>query len=164
MSEWKPTKSELLQHSIEHIDIKRHNVVPLVQSMLARWIGERRADPRIEVVVARIIGQDGLVSIDGLADRTSLTRRHLERVFLEAVGITPKRLARIARFQKAVRVLEQAEPRRRGTITAAACGYADQSHFIREFRQLAGCSPSEHLLRHGEMTGFFIDRSSQSPA
>ncbi len=33
MSEWKPTKSELLQQTIEHIDIKRHNVVPLVQSM-----------------------------------------------------------------------------------------------------------------------------------
>jgi len=33
MSEWKPSKSELLQQTIEHIDIKRHNVVPLVQSM-----------------------------------------------------------------------------------------------------------------------------------
>ncbi len=33
MSEWKPSKSELLQQTIQHIDIKRHNVVPLVQSM-----------------------------------------------------------------------------------------------------------------------------------
>jgi hypothetical protein len=55
-----------------------------------------------------------------------------------------------------VRVLEEVDPRRRGAITAATCGYADQSHFIREFRQLAGCSPAEHLLKHGEMTGFFV--------
>jgi deoxyhypusine synthase len=33
MSPWKPSKSELLQATIEHIDIKRHNVVPLVESM-----------------------------------------------------------------------------------------------------------------------------------
>jgi deoxyhypusine synthase len=33
MTEWKPTKAELLQQTIEHIDIKRHNVVPLVDSM-----------------------------------------------------------------------------------------------------------------------------------
>src|SRR5262245_43643317 len=33
MTEWKPSKSELLQSTIEHIDIKRHNVVPLVESM-----------------------------------------------------------------------------------------------------------------------------------
>src|SRR5687768_7641530 len=33
MTEWKPTKRELLRQTIEHIDIKRHNVVPLVESM-----------------------------------------------------------------------------------------------------------------------------------
>jgi deoxyhypusine synthase len=33
MTEWKPSKQELLQQTIEHIDIKRHNVVPLVESM-----------------------------------------------------------------------------------------------------------------------------------
>ena len=33
MSEWKPSKSELLQARIEHIDIKRHNVVPVVEAM-----------------------------------------------------------------------------------------------------------------------------------
>src|SRR5688500_19634818 len=33
MTDWQPTKRELLQQTIEHIDIKRHNVVPLVESM-----------------------------------------------------------------------------------------------------------------------------------
>ena len=87
-----------------------------------------------------------------------MTRRHLERRFLSTFGIGPKRLARIARFQRALRVLDQADPRRRGTITAAACGYADQSHFIREFRALAGCSPAEHLVARAELTGFFVSR------
>jgi transcriptional regulator GlxA family with amidase domain len=98
----------------------------------------------------------GRLSIDALADAAGLTCRHLERRFLSAVGVTPKRLARIARFQHALRILGR-ESARPGTETAAACGYADQSHFIRDFRAIAGCSPGEHLLRRGELTGFFIE-------
>src|SRR2546423_12675175 len=33
MSSWNPSKQELLQQTVEHIDIKRHNVVPLVEAM-----------------------------------------------------------------------------------------------------------------------------------
>jgi deoxyhypusine synthase len=33
MTDWQPSKRELLQQTIEHIDIKRHNVVPLVEAM-----------------------------------------------------------------------------------------------------------------------------------
>ena len=88
----------------------------------------------------------------------AMTRRHLERRFMDSVGISPKRLARITRFQRALRVLEASESKRTGAITAAMCGYADQPHFIREFRELAGCSPGEHLLRQGEITGFFVRR------
>jgi deoxyhypusine synthase len=32
MTDWKPSKQELLQQTIEHIDIKQHNIVPLVES------------------------------------------------------------------------------------------------------------------------------------
>ena len=87
-----------------------------------------------------------------------MTRRHLERQFLTTVGVTPKRLARLARFQNVLAMLQDSNTRRPGAETAAACGYADQSHFIRDFRQFAGMSPSAHLLRQGELTGFFIER------
>jgi AraC-like DNA-binding protein len=134
-----------------------HTAVPLVQRVLERRIADLRFDRRVEVATRTIIDADGAVSIDALAESVALTRRHLERLFLDAVGLPPKRLARIARFQKAVRMLAESEPRGRGAVTAAHCGYADQAHFIRDFRQLAGCSPSEHVLKHGELTRFFVD-------
>jgi len=86
-----------------------------------------------------------------------MTRRHMERQFRQVVGMTPKRLARIARFQRAVRFLEGDGDagRQGGAVTAAACGYADQAHFIRDFRDLAGCPPTQHLLSKGVLTGFF---------
>jgi AraC-like DNA-binding protein len=130
--------------------------VPLVQKQLERWIADRALDPRLAIATRAIVESDGLVSIENVAARVALTRRQLERRFLAEVGIAPKRLARITRFQRALRVLDEVDTRGRGALTAAACGYADQAHFIREFRQLAGCSPSEHLLTRGEMTGFFV--------
>ena len=128
-----------------------------VQEVLLRWMRPARIDPRVRFAVAAIERTQGRLSIDALSRAANITRRHLERRFLEDVGATPKRLARIARFQHALRMLEQFDSASPGAETAAACGYADQSHFIRDFRRLAGCSPSVHLLRQGELTGFFID-------
>ena len=85
--------------------------------------------------------------------RLGVTRRHLERRFDTLVGISPKRLARIARFQRALRMLQQ--PAGSSAVTALECGYADQPHFIRDFTELAGCPPGAHLLRHAQLSGFF---------
>ena len=131
----------------------------LVQQALLRWTNRARLDPRVGSAVATIDRTRGRISIDALAAGAGLTCRQLERRFLADVGLTPKRLSRIARFQHALRVLGQDESKRPGTETAAACGYADQSHFIRDFRRLAGCSPGEHLLRLAELTGFFIGKT-----
>jgi AraC-like DNA-binding protein len=142
--------------------------VPLVQDVLARHADEARIDARVRQAVALIGRRRGLVTIDRLAADVSWTRRHLERRFLIDVGLTPKRLARIARFQRALRVLESATSPRRGSDTAAACGYADQAHFIRDFRDLAGCAPGDHLVRQAVLTGFFTERAEpralRSPA
>jgi AraC-like DNA-binding protein len=135
---------------------------PIVQRVLEDTIDDAGPEPRIASATRMILESGGTVAIDRLAKRVSMTRRHLERRFLSDVGIGPKRLARIARFQRALGVLETADPDRRGAITAAACGYADQAHFMREFRALAGCSPAQHLVTHGELTGFFVTRSRVS--
>lgn len=131
--------------------------VALVQQLLPRWIDAGRIDARIRTAVEMISGSLGHMSIDEVAANVSVTRRHLERTFLKAVGVTPKRLARITRFQHALRVLEESESASPGTRTAVTCGYADQAHFIRDFRDLAGCPPGEHLLRRFELTGLFYD-------
>jgi AraC-like DNA-binding protein len=130
---------------------------------LPRALAGRDVDPRVRDAVVRIRAAHGLVSVDALAARAGMTRRHLERLFLAVVGVSPKRLARITRFQRAVAMLERPGPRDRGSRAAAACGYADQAHFIRDFQDLAGCAPGEHLVGRAELTGFFSTHNSHAP-
>jgi AraC-like DNA-binding protein len=112
-------------------------------------------DPRVRRAADVIRRRRGDIGIDVLAAHVGVTRRHLERRFLDVVGISPKRLARITRFQHALHALERTVAPG-GAVVAAACGYADQAHFVREFRELAGCPPTRHLLGRAEMTGFFL--------
>ena len=130
----------------------------IVEEVLARRVDVRRIDRRVHAAVDRIGHVRGLVSMDALAAFVGVTARHLERQFKEAVGISPKRLARITRFQRALRMFERLDSAQRGTQTAAACGYADQAHFIRDFGEFAGCAPGAHLLRQAKLNGFFSSR------
>jgi transcriptional regulator GlxA family with amidase domain len=71
----------------------------------------------------------------------SVTRRHLERLFSEHVGVSPKVYARIYRFRAVMEDIAVNTPVSWADI-AATHGYADQSHFIREYRSFSGRLPT----------------------
>lgn len=132
---------------------------PHVAEGMTGLIALQRLDPRINTAVSLVLETHGGARIDDLAIRAGCTRRHLERLFLDQVGLTPKRLSRIRRFQRALATLEQAQAsgaRSAGLTAATVCGYADQSHFVHEFRELAGTTPSSDLLQRAALTGLFI--------
>ncbi|MEH1129717.1 helix-turn-helix transcriptional regulator [Micromonospora sp. CPCC 206061] len=80
------------------------------------------------------------LTIGSLASELGVSQRYLQIGFRRHIGLPPKTVARIARFQHAVG--ELAAPS--ATIAAvAASAYADQSHFHRETRALAGVTPAE---------------------
>lgn len=82
-------------------------------------------------------------SVDAMAAAAGLGRRQLERRFLAAVGIPPKTAFRVARFRDAVARLH-AHPTADLARIALEAGYADQPHFTREFRALAGTTPGAY--------------------
>jgi AraC-like DNA-binding protein len=62
--------------------------------------------------------------------------------FRQQVGLPPKTAARLIRFDAVWRRLADRPPARWDQI-AAECGYADQAHLIRDFRQFTGATPTE---------------------
>lgn len=130
--------------------------VPFVREVLERAMRPERVDPRIRSAAVSLTDSLGGLPVEQVASATGISRRHLERCFLDTVGLSPKRLARISRFQAALGALQSGAAAGGGAATAAQFGYADQPHFIRDFRALAGCTPSHHLLQQAALTGFFI--------
>ena len=82
-------------------------------------------------------------SITALADKACLSKKQYERIFREYVGMNPKEYARIVRFQKSMWMLQLGN--RNYADIAAACGYSDQSHLIREFKSMTGHTPRSLL-------------------
>lgn len=83
--------------------------------------------------------------VNTLVESSCLSKRQFERVFRETVGMNPKEYARIVQFQKALRLIQKGERNYAGI--AVECGYSDQSHFIRNFKELSGYTP-EALIKH----------------
>jgi AraC-like DNA-binding protein len=102
--------------------------------------------PRPEVVEAwrLLTATRGRIRIGELAERVYLSRRRLSTLFAAEFGLTPKEAARTMRFTHAVARI--GEGVRGGALdlatVAAECGFADQPHLDREFREFAGTSPS----------------------
>lgn len=86
----------------------------------------------------------GQVPVHLLADEIGWSRRHFSTRFRDQVGLAPKPTAQVLRFRRAAALLLDGSA---GSIAdvAAACGYADHSHLVREFRVLGGCTPSQYV-------------------
>ena len=82
-----------------------------------------------------------LTSVTELASVACLSKKQFERLFNELVGANPKEYARIVRFQKSLKLLQHCSVDTTQAQLAYQCGYADQSHFIREFKQFSGYTP-----------------------
>jgi AraC-like DNA-binding protein len=110
-----------------------------------RLLAGRRSDvpataPEVEYALSRLKATCGAVSVETLAAEVGWSRRHLAARFREAVGLSPKALGRLIRVEHAARRVRDGEPL---ADIAYAGGYADQSHFNRDFRELVGCTPTQ---------------------
>lgn len=86
----------------------------------------------------------GAIPIQDLADSAGLSLRHFQRRFRQLTGLNPKHYARICRIGHTVH-RKELEPNASWTELAHEAGYADQSHFIRDFKALTGTLPSGFL-------------------
>jgi AraC-like DNA-binding protein len=93
------------------------------------------------------------VRIGRMAEEIGISHKHLLREFDRCVGLTPKLLARLYSFQRAILAIGQ-RPAVDWSDTAARCGYYDQAHLIREFRAFSGLTPASYLTRRGPFLNY----------
>jgi methylphosphotriester-DNA--protein-cysteine methyltransferase len=124
--------------------------------LLEAWLWERlasapAAEGRVELAVRLLLTSGGRLPVSVVADRLGTSVRQLQRAFRERVGVGPKFLARLVRFQRFVRALPRSSAEGVAALALAA-GYCDQAHLIREFRELAGETPGRFASERHELS------------
>jgi AraC-like DNA-binding protein len=116
----------------------------LLDLAIARRVAAtRQPSPSIQWAWQTLVASAGAVPIARLSDRLGCSRRYLSAGFRELAGVPPKTAARILRFERAAGLARAADRPSLARI-AAECGYHDQAHMTREFRALAGITPSAY--------------------
>ena len=113
-------------------------------SAFAACRATRMPDQRIAEVLARLCErQDAGMSAGRLADAVGVSSSRLQHLFTEEVGVPFRRYRAWMRMRRAVAVVSAGE-----TFAGAAyaAGFADQSHFARDFRKTFGAPASRSLL------------------
>jgi AraC-like DNA-binding protein len=113
--------------------------IAAVEKLLVERVRSCKHESRLVNLVTRIVQHGGQVSVDQLASDAGVSNRQLERRFLLEVGIGPKLLCRILRFQQIFRAVDRDDEG--WAAVAANCGYYDQAHLIRDFREFARQTP-----------------------
>jgi AraC-like DNA-binding protein len=136
LGKWGRTLTEIL-----HDNKTPKDKVDFIQNRLVELRRKRQIrNPLIEYCVNALKTTDGLISISELERKTGYSRRYFEILFKEHVGLTPKVLAGIFRFQKFYR--KWATGQSYEEIKDELYNYYyDQAHFTKEFKRMTGFSP-----------------------
>ncbi|WP_420150409.1 DUF6597 domain-containing transcriptional factor [Spirosoma sp.] len=132
--------------------------IDLLSAYLINQISRNRAqhDNVTHQALSRLIISQGSVSLKELQDELNVSERYLERKFKQGIGVSPKLFARICRFQASLQQLKTSNYDKLSDI-AFENGYADQSHFIRVFKEFAGFSPYRYRKQANEVVENFAE-------
>jgi len=139
-----------------------------MESLIADRVVNRIMPPSIAVAWHRLLAADGRIALGSLASDVGCSHRTLIARFQTCVGFSPKTIARLVRFNGVVRSIDRLSGTRghervgkpyletklpddrlvsaiQWADVAADCGYVDQAHLIKDFREFAGSTPAAFL-------------------
>ena len=137
-----------IKNDSERINLLDRLIMKAVKGTTAGWESCKK--------VADTIRKSSPVFVNVLCDENESYYKKLERNFLQHVGYTPKNYYRIIRFNRALRQMHTGKK----TLTAISydCDYYDQSHFIKDFRQFTGTTPTRFKTENHTIAGFLINQ------
>lgn len=115
--------------------------IELLQKFLLKLFTHTAPDPIFEYCIQRIQETNGAISIKELEKSTGYSSRWLNMKFQEKIGVSPKNLCAISRFQFFYQTLIS-DPSQIFENKIYHSIYHDQSHFIKEFKRFTGMPPT----------------------
>jgi AraC-like DNA-binding protein len=110
-----------------------------------------QCDPNVETinrVVDTIVADGAIVKVDDVVNRLGLSKRGLQRLFNQYVGVSPKWVIKRYRLHEAAEKLAHGQVEDWPAL-ALELGYFDQAHFIKDFKSIVGKTPAEYARHTG---------------
>ncbi len=136
-------KTELLTGRMYGVECP-HTLISISEQFMLQQLNSMNARRNyVDDAVSLIRMSKGTISIDELSRQLYVSERKLQRGFKDILGTNPKMYTRIIRFRNAYEYLQQiVKDEISWADVSYHFGYADQAHFIREFREFAGENPT----------------------
>ncbi len=134
------------------------SIIQEVELELAKWLQQINYEKyiRIEDSIKFLTKNYGSLKVPELASRACLSRKQFERQFLQVAGLSPAAFSRIVRFQYALHLKNQ-HNHLKLTELGLHAGYYDQSHMIREFKQISGMLPRTLFAEGSTSSDFYLE-------
>jgi AraC-like DNA-binding protein len=110
----------------------------------------------IQKAINSILETKGGITVEKLSEEMAVSERQTERLFKKIIGLSPKFYCRIIRFNAIFQLLSQRDPS--WAELAYEAGFADQSHFIRNFKAFTGEGPSDYGFDEKTLANFFLKK------
>jgi hypothetical protein len=137
------TAKELEHKIILAADTKER--IEIIETFLLERIHDKSTiDNIIKITIDTLLSTGGSLPIGAIVKNDLSRRRQLERKFLKQIGISPKQLGRVIRFQAALKMLLNHQSEKLTQI-AYDSEYYDQAHFIKDFKEFTGTNPKQFL-------------------
>ena len=109
-----------------------------------------------EIALEMIAAVGKRPSVRDVSQEFGLSQRRFIQIFSSLVGLTPKIFCRVLRFQQA-RILAERPETSNWAELAVICGYFDQSHLIKDFREFSGSTPTIFSVQQQHKDARFKD-------
>lgn len=134
------TEADHLRERLQELEHPELQLDLFELHLLTRLPRARGLHPAIAVALASMHAEP---DVSTLVARSGISHRRFVELFGNAVGLTPKRYARVRRFQQLLKMLPL-EPGASWAQLAVDAGYSDQPHLNREFKEFSGMTPEEY--------------------
>ena len=133
--------------------------IEVIETYLLGKLANHKAQTNLlQRTVDLILKEIGNVTMGEICEKVNISARQLERKFKEQIGMSPKLFSRVVRVNHALKLL-RTNPTYNWQDIIFLCGYYDQAHFIKDFKDLTGECPTGFLTRSHTLSTVFLTRS-----
>jgi AraC-like DNA-binding protein len=144
LGNWHAHKTNALKPQLIYASSTSRKIEVLDNLLIQQLQQNKRECEIIKYATDQIMLDPGMEILSEMLSRLDLNERTFQRIFKKYVGITPNQYRRICQFQLSFYQLRSKDFNKLTDI-AYDSGFADQSHFIRSFKEFTQITPNDYL-------------------